>query len=1247
MALKFNTFRSKRYLRSRYVEGKYLLAAELTDVELELVDFARRLVKSSLGDHAIGDAWKVQVLSPTTLLVSPGEAWYDGFPFSMRGGKDHLVSGSQLAMGLRVVPGGGTPYISAADDSAGLGKIITFNDSGLTPSAEYQVVISAKEEVVTNVDDPFLKNANIPESTVQKVRTVYKLNVVPKNKQNTKSIPYDDTTTDGNLSNYIEVIPQSLGNGSEVSRTTLSGAEQLDGRNIEIVIRNNTSSANPLYSGSPVGNPIPVGSSEQSEFANGKFIDSLGREYHLNAIFNDTVANQVVLRIDKEVDQEDPDIIVGSPYRLVKRDVFVTDDVNGTPQGQLFWPIANVVWDQVDGFVHDSVVEDLRKSVKNAEEQESLFTTKGNLKVIGGGDVSLAVPTAATGSITVGNNSFDAGDSFSVNGKVFTYLVDWEAGATANDTATNIAAAINDSTDPLIENVVSAQAVGNAVNITAKAGGTGGNSIALAESDGATDNLTLSGVNLSGGVDGTPGHLMWDSAFAIINPHNIQQSIAVGEAVLLDGGCLAYLMDLENGGTISNGSLAITTTSTGSVVDFPLLTDLSAVKVGNTLLVGQTAVAITAVDNINKQVSVSPSIGVMGAGYIFLDTYAEGTLPLDANTFVLAVRKGTSVLVEGKGGLSASEVLPSTVPQQLLDFIGSTGDTDDSPNYSSTFAVNDGDSLTEAVSNVDEYVEDLDKRLELFKIEKHATTPDRAMVLPGEQDLLKYFVQAAELNSYVIDFEGAVIDFATGTIYENDEVTVLGNNFTPYSIPAGHYFWYGLGAFGDVVTGTNRMSLVLEVTNATSSSAVAANAPYPLIIGSRKLGAIQIYNDAGTLRVNKVSLFSQAGSGSGSGSGFIKVDLYDPVSTTLPTGASPTIDGQTLLENQLVFFSNLSVGSNRVYKATNVLTSVVWAVQKIFENSSETPYAGDALRVKSGDLFAGQIVYIDESGNRLVNDVTRFFDGDNGTDYWELGSIKTTTLVDNLTSSVFTVAATASENWIVNFSINRNGIKEVGQIYITHDGANAVATTSSAYTGATGVTFSAGVVGPNLVLVYTTTNTGSNATMKFYTQRWSDSAGGPSGVPSYSAYVSSVPAAGVTGDVQYKGSTGDLDADPFFKWDSADKAINLNGYKLIAQQTGLLLDNQAVPVSLITTPIANKWMIVEYSLQRDADTQVGQLFVTNNGTIASLSDSSVATVLSLGVTFSADISGGNMRVLYATTATGFNASFKYTVKRWS
>ena len=46
-----------------------------SDLELELIDLVRTMTKNSVGDVAIQDAWKVQWLSSTQLLIKPGEAW--------------------------------------------------------------------------------------------------------------------------------------------------------------------------------------------------------------------------------------------------------------------------------------------------------------------------------------------------------------------------------------------------------------------------------------------------------------------------------------------------------------------------------------------------------------------------------------------------------------------------------------------------------------------------------------------------------------------------------------------------------------------------------------------------------------------------------------------------------------------------------------------------------------------------------------------------------------------------------------------------------------------------------------------------------------------------------------------------------------------------------------------------------------------------------------------------------------------
>ena len=246
--LRFNTFRARRYLRTRFVEGNFLLASEASDLELEILDLLRTSVQSTMGNVAISDAWKVERLSDTTVLVKPGEAWLNGLPFIMRYGKDQKVSGAVLSLGS--IPVG----VTATDHPDGLGKVITFNDSTTTPTNDYRFVVTALEELVTDVDDPFLKNANLTESTGQKVRLNYQLNIVPVSSQDNSPTPYRDEnsssggpvtnypdsggTASPNYVNYIDVTPTASGNGEQVNLTVLTGSEQIDGRDIEIVLRN-------------------------------------------------------------------------------------------------------------------------------------------------------------------------------------------------------------------------------------------------------------------------------------------------------------------------------------------------------------------------------------------------------------------------------------------------------------------------------------------------------------------------------------------------------------------------------------------------------------------------------------------------------------------------------------------------------------------------------------------------------------------------------------------------------------------------------------------------------------------------------------------------------------------------------------------------------------------------------------------------------------------------------------------------
>lgn len=977
--LKFNTFRAQRYLRSRFIEGTFLLASEATDMELELIDFTRALIRHQVGDVAVGDAWKVERIDQLNFRVKPGEAWFDGLPYFMRSSSDQLVSGNTLALGISPV---GTTIV---DDPNGTGKIITLD--GSTPDDTYRVVIQAKEEPITNIVDPFIKNANLSESTAQKMRLNYTIHIVPDTDQVTSPVPYTgDNSTDKNLVNEIKIqVGAAASPGSLVIINQVTGSEQIDGRNIEMIVVNSTGS-----------NPIPKTIADQSAFSGGKLIDNFGNEYHIISIFNNPsdASNQEVIRIDKEPDQPDPTIALNASYTIVKRDVFTTDDTNGTPTGKRYYPVAKVAWKQTDGMVHDSVVEDLRQVIEGAGNSQDTAHTKFDIRLAAGGTVTAEPTEKASGTFTITDYTQLTGDTFEIRGVSFVEGVDFDAVTDNDTTAANLAQAINDSGNVLIDGVVEANASTNVVTITAIAGGTAANSYTISFSD-DPNGATSSAATMAGGVDATSGQLVWSDDFEIVNPHGVAKSlVAASDAVLQDGGSLAYFLDYAIGSdtNVEFGELAVTTTSNGTSISLSGAPNLSQIKVGNTILILGTkeSAAITAIDDVNDVVTVDAALTGTGAATIYLDTFAAGTLPLGPSTFVLAVKTGNIIQITNGVGLESGESTSGAggVPQQLLDYIGSTGETDSNPNYSSTNVVGQGDDLTTAISDLDsrsgsltdiirqnnnnklvkggtwswavatntltwtstanvmigglantvnsiaaaantdldadgkvlyvqvnrtgpggpltvlsadiasvvmtdntyifarrvgadvligdsfqlkddEYLEldgalsEINRYLDQLKLDTNAN-PNEITIDPADSALLDSTILTQELNNFVLSFAGATLDFTAGT----GTVTTVGLDAIGTSIPTvGEYKWFGIGLLPDSVSADNRITAQIQVTPASASNAVAGSAPFPNILGDKKLGAVLIQNVAGAAVVTSVRRLGVGSGSGGSGTG--------------------------------------------------------------------------------------------------------------------------------------------------------------------------------------------------------------------------------------------------------------------------------------------------------------------------------------------------------------------------------------------
>ncbi len=98
-------------------------------------------------------------------------------------------------------------------------------------------------------------------------------------------------------------------------------------------------------------------------------------------------------------------------------------------------------------------------------------------------------------------------------------------------------------------------------------------------------------------------------------------------------------------------------------------------------------------------------------------------------------------------------------------------------------------------------------------------------------------------------------------------------------------------------------------------------------------------------------------------------------------------------------------------------------------------------------------------------------------------------------------------------------------------------------------------------------------------------------------------------------------------------------FALVANQT-----NTVISAPLTYDGATYEAVIVDYLVQRDVGSSVGTLYIVNDGTDVSITDTS-ANVNNTGITFTATITAGTVEVKYTSTA-GNDATMKYVVRRW-
>lgn len=624
--------------------------------------------------------------------------------------------------------------------------------------------------------------------------------------------------------------------------------------------------------------------------------------------------------------------------------------------------------------------------------------------------------------------------------------------------------------------------------------------------------------------------------------------------------------------------------------------------------------------------NASQNFSGAGAGASNYKVVARSSFVLNDQNYWLAYREGSKLIVRGIGELQSgeSEIIGDTVPQSVLNSIGLV-DEASSPAYSSSIRGAAAESLVARAGTLTDAIGDEQE--------------DRASFFRSDSPIVWSGTQLIFTSNIILE----CLNAKNGTAYN----VTIPTSLSPLTVNNGDVIWFNnprttntLGSLNTnsvpAQTQANKDVIILCKREDVSAGTYGEESD----VLTQKLLYIPMHKQV--LRDGVASYLGE----SGRGKGVIRVDYHDPISTTLPSGATCIIDGFAGVNGDLVVYSNLGSGNNRIYKLGGVGTSITWTAQYDFFQGLD-PLDGEMVIVEDGTGFHGTVGRFD-NGIWNFNKTLRFF---TGADYMEMGAINTVGILNNTTTDVFTVTASGSENWVIHYSLARGLNKEDGTIYMTTDGATVTVTKVGPFLGSTGVTFFGDINAGNIRLRYTSDNSGPAGNMKLFTFRWSDAAGGPAGIPSYTAGTgATVVAAGNPGDIQFKDVGGGLAADSRFKINTTTGSVNLNGMEIVALQGPLtILDNQGSFQTLVSYNAATyKRAIIEYSITRNGEERTGRLMVATNGSVAGQSDDFVETLQSqaTGVVLQAIFSGGNILVQYTSDNQSANGQFYFSMRRW-
>jgi hypothetical protein len=195
-----------------------------------------------------------------------------------------------------------------------------------------------------------------------------------------------------------------------------------------------------------------------------------------------------------------------------------------------------------------------------------------------------------------------------------------------------------------------------------------------------------------------------------------------------------------------------------------------------------------------------------------------------------------------------------------------------------------------------------------LKITEHPSNKKRVKISTSDVNLASGVELVQELNSLLLSFEGAEIDFTTGETFYSDGVTPLGIDFTPV-IPASQQFrWASITIVPKQTTADQKLEGQVLVLFGDSDGATRESANKAPFGTGKPLGQVVLEGDLGLQEITRI-IATRDEFSSLDGKYFV---LYDDVGsvafwidvddsgTTIPAGASGAnraIEITTIVEN--------------------------------------------------------------------------------------------------------------------------------------------------------------------------------------------------------------------------------------------------------------------------------------------------------------------------------------------------------------